>query len=78
MSLKAKAIRMRNAIDAMDLALHGDNDLQRMRKLFEDARDEMKIDVTMTAQNIRQICHALDECNEIANSPEFIPANLSN
>jgi len=70
-------MRMRNAIDAIDLALHGDNDIERMRELFEDARDNVTIQVSMTAADLRQLGHAMDECNEIANSPDYTPANLS-
>lgn len=76
MTLKSKAMQMRNAIDAIDLALHGDNDLQRMRELFEDARDECVIQVSMTAADLRQLGVAMDECNRIANSNEFIRDNL--
>lgn len=76
MTLKSKAIQMRNAIDAIDLALHGDNDLQRMRELFVAARDECVIHISITAADLRQLGVAMDECNRIANSNEFIPSNL--
>ena len=72
MSLKSKALRMRSAINDIDLALHGDNDIQRMRELFEDARDSVIIQVTMTAADLRHLGRAMDECNKIANSPEYI------
>ncbi len=76
-SFKAKAMRMRNAIDAIDAALHGDNDIERVRKLFEGARDDLTIQVSMTAADLRQLGRAMDECNEIANSLDYAPANLS-
>jgi hypothetical protein len=71
-----KVREMRNAIDAIDLALHSDVDWEKQRTLFEDARDDLKIRIEMTVQNLRQLCDAKDECNRIINSTEFTPANL--
>ena len=76
MSLREKAMEMRDAIDGIDLALHGSNDLPKQRALFSDARDDLKIRVTITAANLRQLGRAMDECNRIANSPECTPAQL--
>lgn len=76
MSLKDKAHQMRNALDAIELALHGDNDLEWMRELFEDAQDDVVVRVEMTARNLRQICVALDECNRLMHSGEFTPSSL--
>ena len=76
MSLREKAMEMRNAIDGIDLALHGNIDLPKQRALFSDARDDLKIKVTITVADLRQLGRAMDECNRIANSPEYTPAQL--
>lgn len=77
MSLREKAIEMRDAIDGIELALHGDKfDIQRMVELFEGARDDLQIKIDMTVADLRHIGRALDECNRIINSPEYTPANL--
>lgn len=75
-TIRRKALEMRNAIDGIDLALHGENDIERKRKLFKDARDDLMIQVTMTAADLRQIGNAMDECNRIIHSPDYEPANL--
>jgi hypothetical protein len=64
---------MWQAINDIDLALHGENDIEQKRKLFEDARDDMMIQITMTVADLRQIGAAMDECNRIANSEEYKP-----
>lgn len=76
MPLAEKALEMRNAIDHIELALHGIDRLEEVRRLWDDADDDLKIKVEMDAATLRQICNALDECNRITNSPEYIPANL--
>jgi hypothetical protein len=77
MPLREKALEMRNAIDGIELALHGNNKITDTARLFDDAEDDLVVKVAMTAGNLRQICTALDECNRIIHSPEFIPANLA-
>ena len=77
MSLTQKIREMRNAIDGIDLAFHGDVDWEKQRTLFDDARDDLKIKIEMTVQDLRQLCDAKDECNRIINSPEFVPAELA-
>jgi len=71
------AIReMRNAIDGIDLALHGIDHLDELRTLWQDGRDDLTIKVEMDLGTFRQICDALDECNRVINSPEYAPAEL--
>lgn len=77
MSLKAKAMEMRNAIDAIDLALHGDVDWARLSELWSHSADDFTIKVLMTLGELRQLCIARDQCNRIINSPEYEPAHLS-
>ena len=76
MSLREKAMEMRNAIDGIELALHGIERLDHVRRLWDDADDDLKIKVEMDAGTLRQICTALDECNRIINSPEYGPFQL--
>ena len=76
MSLTQKIREMRNAIDGIDLALHGIDHLDEIRTLWQDGRDDLKIKIEMDLGTFRQICDALDECNRIINSPEFAPAEL--
>ena len=76
MTLRSKAIEMRNAIDAIDLALHGDVDWAELSALWGNGDDDFKIRITMSLGELRHLCAARDECNRIINSPEYLPNNL--
>jgi len=64
---------MWQAINDIDLALHGENDIERKRELFEESRDDLMIQITMPVADLRQLGAAMDECNRIANAPEYKP-----
>ena len=77
MPLYEKAIEMRNAIDGVELAFSGMEDFARAADLWNDSRDDLKIKVQMRVGDLRQLRRAYDELNRIINSPEYLPANLS-
>jgi hypothetical protein len=77
MSLAAKALEMRNAIDGVELALSGIGNFEAFAGLWENSREDIRISWLITVGNIRQLRHAYDELNRIVNSPEFTPANLA-
>ena len=73
MTLQEKYTEMRNAIDAIDLALHGIDHIEDWKSIWEGARDDLLIKVEMDVLTFHQICSAMDECNRIINSSEFLP-----
>ena len=77
MTLEQKALEMRSALDAIELALMGFGGLADIPARWEDSRDDVVLLHRVTVGEVRQVCNALDKCNRIVNSPEFIPANLT-
>ena len=77
MPLPEKALEMRNAIDRIELALSSMNGFDNIARLWDDARDDLIVEVEMSVGTVRQFRTAYDELNRIINSPEFTPANLS-
>lgn len=77
MPLKQKALEMRDAIDGIDLALHGIDNWDRLMELWDGARDGLKVQVAIEITVLRQIYAAMGECNRIINSPEYEPAHLA-
>ena len=77
MSIKEKAVEMRNAIDAIDLALHGIPNWDELISLWQDARDDLQIKIEMDVGTLKQIYEALCECNRIINSEEYMPSQLT-
>lgn len=75
MDLHTKALEMRNAIDAIELALSA-CDFPERAVSWEDARDDLTLFVRMKASTLRQIANAYDELNRIINSPEYAPSKL--
>jgi hypothetical protein len=75
--LEEKAREMRDAIDAIDLALHGIENREELETLWQDARDDLRIKIEMDVATFRQICAALEECNRIANDENYAPAALT-
>lgn len=55
MTSKQKYTAMRNAINDIDLALHGIDHLEEVQALFQDARDDLLIKVEMSMATFRQI-----------------------
>ena len=76
MSLEQKAKEMRDALDRIELALCCIEGLDRARRLWDDADDDVVVKLEMSAATLRQLGNAFDECNRIMNSPEFTPALL--
>jgi hypothetical protein len=76
MTLEQKAREMRSALDAIELALMGVEEFPELPALFETTGENVTIILRMTVGTMRQICTALDECNRIVNSPDFIPSAL--
>jgi hypothetical protein len=74
--LLKKALVMRDAIDAMDLALHDDPLWDKTFDRWDGARDDIKIYISMSLEDLRQIHAARAECNRIANAPEFTPSAI--
>jgi hypothetical protein len=77
MTLKEKYTEMRNAIDSIDLALHGIDHIEELKTVWEGARDDLLIKIEMDLLTFRQICSAMDECNRIINSSDFLPLSTS-
>lgn len=77
MSLHQKALEMRNAIDAIELAMSSMGGFEDLARLWEGAADDVQVCAYMTAGQVRQFYAVYGELNRIINSPEFIPANLS-
>ena len=77
MPLYEKAIEMRNAIDGVELAFSCMEDFAKAADLWDDSRDDLEIKVQMRVGDLRQLRRAYDELNRIINSPEYLPANLS-
>jgi len=77
MPLYEKAIEMRNAIDGVELAFSGMEDFAKAADLWDGSRDDLEIKVQMRVGDLRQLRRAYDELNRIINSPEYLPANLS-
>jgi hypothetical protein len=77
MTLERKALEMRNALDGIELALMGVENLSALPALFETTGENVQIVLRMTVGQMRQICAALGECNRIVNSPDFIPSALA-
>lgn len=74
MTLKEKARDMRNAIDAMDLALHGWPELIDLPEKWGEPRHrpDLGVKVPGTTAQVYQICDALAEINRIINSDEYL------
>lgn len=71
MTLEQKAQDMRNAIDAIELALMGLGNLVDLPRQFENARPDLRLSVPCTVRDVIQVCKALEECTRIINSPEY-------
>lgn len=72
MTLEQKAQDMRNAIDAIELALMGfQNNLLEISKLFATTGDDVVVCPKIKVKNLHQLATALAECNRIINSPEY-------
>ena len=74
MTLREKAMEMRNAIDHIELALNGIDRFGSLDELWEGASADLLIKVSMTVGTMRQLRNAYDELNRIINSPEYTPA----
>jgi hypothetical protein len=75
MTLKQKAEIMRNAIDAIKLAMQGWPELLELPDncaLDESDADDLELEVKITWKHLRQVLSAVDECNRIMNSDEFV------
>lgn len=72
MTLEQKAKDIRNALDAVELALMGfEDDLLEVGELFATTGDDVVIQLRIKAANFRQLTAVLEECNRIVNSPEY-------
>ncbi len=72
MTLQQKAKEMRNAIDALELALMGFGKLVELPELFEDADEGTALAMPVTVGQVRRVCTALSECTRIINSDEYL------
>jgi hypothetical protein len=79
LTLAEKAVRMRHAIDAMELALHGAPSLVELPEKWGDPRHRDTLGVTpkMTAGEVYRICDALAELTRIMNDAGYEISNLT-
>lgn len=73
MTLKEKAKVMRDAIDAMELALMGMPNLVDLPEKWKEPRHPSELGVTVrtTCGEVYRVTDALSELNRIVNSPDF-------
>ena len=73
LTLKQKAKDMRNAIDAMELALMGFGDLVELPRKWGEPRhrDELGVKLPVNCGQVYRVCDALEELTRIINSPEY-------
>jgi hypothetical protein len=64
---------MRNAIDAMEIAMMGWPELLDLPDLWGEPRHrpDLGVKVAATTEQIYRVCDALDELTRIINSPEY-------
>lgn len=66
-----RAADMRNAIDMIESAMMGLGNFVEFPRIFEDVPDHLEISPKMEVGQMRRVCHALEECTRIINSPEY-------
>ena len=71
MARDKKPLEMRNAIDQIENSLMGFGDLIEVEELFDGARGDLPVKVTVTVAQLQRVRNALAECTRIINSPEF-------
>lgn len=71
-----KALEMRSAINAAELAMSGMNGFEDLARFWEGVSDIVMITVHMTVGQVRQFHRAYAELNRIINSPEYAPSSL--
>jgi hypothetical protein len=76
MSLREKALEMRNVIDEIELALSSMNGFEDLAPRWDGARNDLIVKVDITVGQVRRIRDAYVKLNDIINSPEYTPANL--
>lgn len=79
MTDKERLRDMRNAIDAMELAMMGWPELVDLPEKWGEPRhrDELGVTIPGTVGQVYRICDALAELNRIINSDDYAPANIS-
>lgn len=73
MTLEEKATDMRNAINAMELAMMGWIELVDLPETWGEPRhrSELRVCIPGTAGQVYQVCDALAELTRIINSDEY-------
>jgi hypothetical protein len=74
-TLKQKAKDMRHAIDMMEGAMMGWDELMDMPEncaLDENDADDLELEVKITWKHLRRVLSAVSECNRIINSDEYL------
>lgn len=73
MTLAEKARDMRNAIDAMELAMMGFGDLVDLPEKWGEPRhrDDLGVNFPCTAGQVYRVCDALAELTRIINSDDY-------
>ena len=75
MTLKQKAKDMRHAIDMMEGAMMGWDELMDLPEncaLDESDSDDLELEVKVTWKHLRRVLSAVGECNRIINSDEYV------
>jgi hypothetical protein len=74
MTLEEKARDMRNAIDAMEIAMMGFGELVDLPRTWGEPRHRSDLGVTLKVNcgQVYQVTDALAELTRIINSPEYV------
>jgi len=74
LTLKQQAKDMRAAIDSIELALMGFGDLVELPHRWGEPRmgKHVRPLLDVNAEQVYQVCDALEECTRIINSPDYI------
>lgn len=72
--LETRALAMRSALDQIEGALMGFDDLHKQLENWKDAGVDVRVKLNIGVLQLRRIGVALDKCNFIINSEDYVPS----
>lgn len=73
-TLEARALSMRDALDQIESALMGFDELIDQLPRWEDVDGEVRVKLNISVTQLRRIDRALESCATIVNSKDFSPS----